>query len=748
MAKLGIDLGTANSAASVLFDFDKKNPVTIEPIDGTLYLDLVFPSYVAFNKQGKVSVAGLIARERYFSGQSELVVRHFKRLIGRPYDHVAKRISEGYRAFSEFSGRIKRADDGLILVTVGERDISIVEIVSYLLRKIVEDAQVLLRRRGEDIDTLTISLPAGFDDSQRQATLKAARMAGLASIDIQVIEEPTAAAIASGLGGVVGNIMVIDVGAGTTDVVIGHMEATEEGFRLAITSQGNDDLLGGIDMDNRILEYLLENDDEPPTLRDLLPNLGTDQQLRLMGKIEEAKIFAFSQGGSTISTVLPAMPPKRIHIPLNEAQAASIVAPVINGYSEGDHHKGVRAVVERALLNAAGGKLAVVPRVIKDIQWLLLVGGPCQMGCMHTMLKDVFGDNQGIVQQLEKIDRWDRFFKEGVARGAALSQLEGIDATIPVPWTLAIFSWEEKGGMTPVIAGGTPYRRGKGISKFVTLPLHEGSNRLWVLSQKESESLREWSMRKHIINVPQEGDLKVTLVWGEGGIEADKARIEGCGLPAPIDFPQMSNTVVLGAELESAFRDYFGTAKRLRGLLEEARSALFLKLLRDPGTTNMDKIEQSVDEVLNLSEFDLKMCEAIDPDKESTLSEAEIKVALKEGYFGMRRQLAAARGLPSRAIEVLEIIFSIWRPANAEELIAEAKKFLTAGQSCATCSQFHGQLTQWLRQFELNPKAPAVAAATVTSLGALADCLYNQRLISEVEFHQIKDICWRFRAQG
>jgi molecular chaperone DnaK (HSP70) len=93
MAKLGIDLGTANSCAAVVFDIDKNNPVTIEPIDGPFLGDLVYPSYVAFNKKGEFSVAGLPARERFFSpGQSDLVVRHFKRLLGRPYEYVIKKI--------------------------------------------------------------------------------------------------------------------------------------------------------------------------------------------------------------------------------------------------------------------------------------------------------------------------------------------------------------------------------------------------------------------------------------------------------------------------------------------------------------------------------------------------------------------------------------------------------------------------------------------------------------------------------
>ena len=107
------------------------------------------------------------------------MVRHFKRLIGRPYDYVVQQISKGNRAFSEFENRISQAEDGLILVKVGEKEVSVAEIASHLLRKIVEDTRFLLKKGGEDIGGLTISLPAGFDDSQRQATVQAAIMAGL-----------------------------------------------------------------------------------------------------------------------------------------------------------------------------------------------------------------------------------------------------------------------------------------------------------------------------------------------------------------------------------------------------------------------------------------------------------------------------------------------------------------------------------------------------------------------------------------
>ncbi len=749
MAKLGIDLGTSNSAAAVVFDADKKNPFMIEPTEGPFFGDLVFPSYVAFNRKGEVSAVGLPARERFLGGQSDLVVRHFKRLIGRPFDYVIEQISKDDRAFSEFRDRIKRSTDGSILITIGERDISVVEVASCLLKKIVEDSQTLIRNRGEKIDSVVISLPAGFDDSQRQATIEAAKLAGLEGINITVIEEPTAAAVARGLGGMEGKIMVIDVGAGTTDVIIGYMEQTQDGPHLTMTGRDCDDVLGGIDMDNEILKYIFEHDTGLPKLEDIFYELQADQRLRLMGKIEEAKISASRDGSGAISIRLSIgrAESKQIHVPLDEIILSNIVEPLINGREVNNHNKGVRPVVERALLKAAGGNLTTVPKVIDEIEWLILVGGPCRMRCLHQMLKDVFKRNTNVVMQIDNVDRADRLIKEAVAQGAALSQVKGIEVTTSVPWTVSIF---HQSGVTPVIGAGTPYTRGQGTSRSVNIPVTQGSNLLWILSQKDSQPTRGWSMHSHIVNVPQEGKLKVSLKWGEGGVETDKASVEGCGLPGSIDFPQVSNKTTLGKELESRYKWYITVAKDLRRLIELAREPLVRWLVPQVGAVS--EAERQTDELLRVSEFDLEKCDNINVDTEGYLTDEEISLAIKTGYFETRQQAAMERGLLSaRAAEVLDrVVLPLLvnqTPATPDELINEANKLLNVSRNCSPCTQFWQQLSQWSHRLELIPNDHAVASATATALGALADCLYNQQVISEEEFSHIQDICWRFHGE-
>jgi len=689
MAKLGIDLGTANSTAAIVFDIDKKTPVIVEPTDGTLYGDLVFPSYVAFTRLGEVSAVGLPARERYHSGQSELVVRHFKRLIGRPYDYVSKRTDGGDRAFLEFKGRILRADDGFVLLRVGERNISITEIASHLLRRMVEDAQVLLKKRGEAVDRVTISLPASFDDLQRQATTAAAKMAGL-ECDVEVIEEPTASTIAKGLGEAQGNIMVVDIGAGTTDVIIGRVETTREGLRLVTSARRGDNELGGIDMDNLILEYIIREDDQSPKLRDLLPDLDMNERLRLMGKIEEAKISASQGLHAVVSTSLPTGRGgrKRLNVPLDETTLAGIVAPLVNGNLKGgDRPKGVRVVAEWALLQAAGGNPSAIPKVVNEIEHLILVGVPCRMECMHVMLKDLFKMREDLVRQIDDIDHRDSFFVEGVAKGAAMSASGVVDVRALVPWSVNVFS--NAVGKRLVIAEGTPYKRGEGISRSVSIPVHAGSNQVWILSQQKHDK-REWSMHSHLVNVPNDGDLQITLVWGEGGAEAGKARVEGCGLPNTIELPQTSDNASLGALLESDLNWYLRAAKDLKRLVGMALDTLERQVL--PQVGNSLDAERIVDGWLYVSDSDLKRCEAIEPERDGTITEAEIDLALDKGYSGMREQLSINGDLMSdQAVQVLDRALSTLLtkpPTSTSELIREGKGLLELAESCTACSPF------------------------------------------------------------
>jgi molecular chaperone DnaK (HSP70) len=744
MAKLGIDLGTSNSCAAIVFDIDPKNPVTITPIDDLFHDDPVYPSYVAFNQEGEFLFAGLPARNRFFEkGRSGLVVRHFKRLLGRSYDYVMEKISENDRSFLEFQGRIKRSDNGMILFTIGEKDISVEKVTSYLLKKIIDEAQNFAQKRGESIELVTMSVPTGLDVKQRQATIEAAKLAGLDESKIQVVEEPTAAAIARGLKGAEGETLVINVGAGTTDVIIGYLSSTKDGFQALMPNQDCDDLLGGMDMDDEVRKYILKNDSILPRLADAYDDMADGERLRLMGKIEDAKIIASRDGYSQVSIALDLKDGniKRINIPLEEQSLAAIFTPILNGYKNNNNLiKGIRPVIERTLLKSTGGNLETVPKVISELKWLILIGGPCRMKCLHEMLKDIFKENKIITTQIDNLKGTEKFIKEGVAQGAALYDKTDLEVISSVPWTVSIY---HRDGSKPIIHAGTTYNNGLGIERKVSIPAIKGSSEFWILNQKDSKQIiNDWEMYSHLVNVPEEGQIEFTLKWDVDGFKTHQLKAKVCG--SEINFPEVKNTT-LGNELEGMFAWYLKLAKDLRGIIEASREP-WSRYLISRGFTATDA-EARTREFLEVSGSDIVQAGTINPETEKRLTPEDIKIALESGFTEIRKQVTIKRGLLSpQAIYALDGALAILleQPESTiQEIISESNKLLNLSKNCSSCIQYWQQLTSLLHRLELEPNNLAVRSAVVTALAALADCLSGQSVVTEEELSHVKGICWR-----
>jgi len=361
------------------------------------------------------------------------------------------------------------------------------------------------------------------------------------------------------------------------------------------------------------------------------------------------------------------------------------------------------------------------------------------------MLRDVFRDNSHLVAQIESIDSEDRFFMEGVAKGAALSQAEGVDTTTTVPWAISIL---HQTGTTHVLASSTPYKRGEGLSRTVAIPVHKGSNVLSVVSEKESQPKRQWTIREHIVNVPQDGELQLTMTWGEGGAEAENVRITGCGLPGVIAFPRTHNVATLGADLQEDLKAYLEIAKDLRSHLEYVRKPLLHWIMPQVGTAH--KAEQWVDEWLHVPDSELARCQAINPDDQCRITDSDIELALATGKIEMRNHLLKDRGLLSdKLIEMMDKVFwVIFSPADIRELIIEVRRLQDLSQNCPACSSFSQQLNDWFDRLQQEPEYTSMpfAAAVATSLAALADCLYDQKVISKEDFFQIRNVCWRFHV--
>ena len=767
MAKLGIDLGTSNSAAALLIG---ERARMVEPVEGKSEFANVFPSYLAFDRDGNLSAVGLRAKERRRDGATELVVCQFKRLIGKPYDYVAREIAKETRFFEEFKGRIERGPDGKVLIKVGERKLSGVEITSFLLRKIREDAESEAQRLWkESVSEVTISLPAGFDDSQRTDTLAAAQAAGFTNITI--IEEPTAAAIARGITGDEGSIMVVDVGAGTTDIVVGHMAKAEDGLRLVMSTRKCDDELGGIDMDHLILEYLLKKDTMEPRLRDIYPNLDTVEKGRLMAKIESAKISTSLDCTSFVAINLRAgNRPKRIKVSLDEEILNEIVSPMVYGYKRNGRTKGIKPLLDDTLLEVAGNDRKKINKVKQEIEQLILVGGPCRMKSIQNMLMEVFKENDGIREQLQNIDPLDDFFMEGVATGCAISGRADVVTDTVVPFGVSIFHWRK--GRTPIIPKGFPYAREKGVTKYAQVDVERGSQTLHILSEKEPLSKYDWPMKEHLVNVPEDGAIRMTLHWREAGTESSKAKMEGAGLPKAIEFPPVKDSTTLGTKLQDSFREYLDGAKNLRQRIEKARDPLRRMMFKDitranpeifqvlqempdlildrftiHGSSLRELIEEGIDKALHVPEKELKKCESINPEAYSDLTNEGIDIALKEGYFTARERWAQVCGIPKQAREILDLSFSLGESAPVELLIQIATQLLNIAQNCSTCSKFSKQLDQCLNRLRTKLADPSLGCMVAMSLGALADCLDNDGAVDSDIFTIAKNIAYAFSPE-
>jgi len=334
MAKIiGIDLGTSNSAAAVM---EGGRPVIVPSAEGASQYGKAFPSYVAFTKEGSKLVGEPARRQAVANPDGTFSA--FKRKMGTDFR---------YKAY----GKEYRPQ----------------ELSAFLLQKIKQDAEMYL---GDKIEKAVITVPAYFDDNQRQATKDAGAIAGLEVV--RIINEPTAAALAYGLdkAGKDQKIVVFDLGGGTLDVTI--MDFGKGVFEVKSTS--GDTQLGGTDMDNAIVDYLAG-----VFLRETSIDVQSDRQAmqRLREAGEKAKIELSTLLESDIN--LPFLSadksgPKHFVHKFTRAKLEEIVEPIVNR---------CKMPVQRALSDA---KLAPA-----QVDKIIMVGGPTRMPIVQRFVEGVFG---------------------------------------------------------------------------------------------------------------------------------------------------------------------------------------------------------------------------------------------------------------------------------------------------------------------------------------------------------------------
>ncbi|HLD10153.1 MAG TPA: molecular chaperone DnaK [Methylophilaceae bacterium] len=373
---IGIDLGTTNSCVAVM---EGGKPRVIENAEGTR----TTPSIVAYQDDGEVLTGAPAKRQAVTNPKNTLYA--VKRLIGRRFDE-----KEVQKDIKLMPYTIAKADNGDAWVEVRGQKMAPPQISAEVLRKMKKTAEDYL---GEEVTEAVITVPAYFNDSQRQATKDAGRIAGL---DVKrIINEPTAAALAFGLDKQEGDrkIAVYDLGGGTFDISIIEISTVEGEHQFEVLSTNGDTFLGGEDFDNRLIDYLADEFKKENGL-DLRNDMLAKQ--RLKEAAEKAKIELSSAQQTEVNLpyiTADASGPKHLVVKITRAKFESLVEDLI----------------ERTI---APCKMALKDAKIKvgDIGDVILVGGQSRMPKVQEKVKEIFG----------KEPRKDVNPDEAVAVGAAI----------------------------------------------------------------------------------------------------------------------------------------------------------------------------------------------------------------------------------------------------------------------------------------------------------------------------------------
>jgi molecular chaperone DnaK len=354
---IGIDLGTTNSCVSVM---EGGKPKVIENSEG----DRTTPSIVAFTKDGEVLVGQAAKRQAVTNPANTLFA--VKRLIGRKFkDEVVQ------RDIGMVPYKIAAADNGDAWVEVNGKQMSPPEISARVLMKMKKTAEDYL---GETVTEAVITVPAYFNDSQRQATKDAGRIAGL---DVKrIINEPTAAALAYGMDKQRGDrkIAVYDLGGGTFDISIIEIAEIDGEHQFEVLATNGDTFLGGEDFDLRIIQYLAAEFQKESGI-DIRRDPLAMQRLKEAG--EKAKIELSAQQQTEVNLpyiTADASGPKHLNIRLTRAKLESLVEELIE-----------RTIAPlRTAVSDAGLKVG-------DVDDVILVGGQTRMPKVQEAVRSFFG---------------------------------------------------------------------------------------------------------------------------------------------------------------------------------------------------------------------------------------------------------------------------------------------------------------------------------------------------------------------